>query len=136
MKHAKVIAALLLLFGLSLKTIAEPRRISVEHAKLLARAAAESEGLTRLKGFALEEARLEQFPDFYFFDALVSEPATEGFSGHYAVDKLTGDVWDPYKCTRFSGPHLLKLQRQFKQQLGSNAREDRQLAKDKPCLIR
>ena len=110
------------------------KRLSVEQAELLARTAAESSGVTRLKGFSLEKASLKQFPDFYFFDAIVAEAGAEGFSGHYAVNKITGEVWDPYKCARFSDPHLSKLQNKMRKELGLSGEDYRQHRNDNPCL--
>ena len=112
-----------------------PKQFSVEQAELLARTAAQGVGTTKLKGFSLERAQLDQFPEFYFFDALVSEPGAEGFSGHYAVNKFTGEVWDPYRCLRFSDAHLLKVQRQMRKEIGLSAQGLRQRRKDEPpCL--
>ena len=110
------------------------KQFTPEQAELLARAAAEAKGVTKLSGFSLERARMEQFPNFYFFDALVSERGAEGFSGHYAVHKLTGDVWDPYACSRLSSPRLLALQRKLRKEMGLTTKEYELHQKDDPCL--
>ncbi len=119
----------------ALQTAQQAKRLSREQAELLARTAADAQGLTKLRGFALEPAQMKEFPDFYFFDALVAEPGAQGFSGHYAVSKLTGDVWDPFKCGRISSGALSELQRKIRSDLGLTAAEYRRHARNKPCLV-
>jgi hypothetical protein len=109
--------------------------LSVEQAEFLARTAANETGIAKLKGFSLERAQLDEFPDFYFFDALVSEPGAEGFSGHYAVNKYNGDVWNPYRCSRFSGKNLIKIQKKIKKEIGLKTEKQSPNFKDNPpCL--
>lgn len=117
-----------------LKAGDQSKCFSIEQGELLARTAAEPSGVTKLGGFSLERETMKQFPDFYFYDALVSEPGAEGFSGHYAVNKFTGEVWDPQRCSRFSDPDLSKLQRNMRKELGLSAKAYRQHRKSDPCL--
>jgi hypothetical protein len=111
-----------------------PKYLSVEQAKSLARAAAQETGIAKLKGFSLEEAHLDHFPDFYFFDALVSEPGAEGFAGHYAVNKFTGEVWNPIRCLRFSGKGVRKIQEKLKKEIGLGTQGLQPLDDNTPCL--
>lgn len=125
---------LLLLLATPVPATTAQKPLSLEQAQSLARAAAEEEGLTRMRGFALENGRMEEFPAFYFFDAIVAAPGAEGFSGHYAVDKFTCEVWDPYKCSRLTGPNLSQLQRKLRAELGITNKRSRQHRRDSPCL--
>jgi hypothetical protein len=134
MMKSSLIVLLLVTFSLAINALDTPRQFSLEQAELLARTAAEATGVTKLKGFSLERAQMVQFPDFFFFDALVSEPGAEGFSGHYAVHKITGEVWDPYACSRLSNPRLSELQRRLRKEIGLSAKLYKQHRKDNPCL--
>jgi len=132
----KTLLAAVLLVTLAPGMIAAdaPRELSPEEVELLARTAAEATGVAKLKGFSLARAQMYQFPHFYFFDALVSEPEAQGFSGHYAVNKITAEVWDPYGCSRLSHPSLSELQQKLRTEIGVSAKKYRQFSKEDPCL--
>jgi hypothetical protein len=56
-----------------------PKQLTLEQAELLARTAADSIGLTRLKGFSLDMNQIKEFPDYYFFDVLSNQPGAGRF---------------------------------------------------------
>jgi hypothetical protein len=112
------------------------KTITLQQAESLAEAAAEPTGVTKLQGFALElDSGLIGFPDFYFFSAYVAVPGAQGTSGHFAVNKFTGDVWDPFGCYPLSNPKLMELQKELRKDLGVTLGEYRKLQKKDPCLV-
>ncbi len=112
-----------------------PKQLTPEQAELLARTAAESIGLTKLKGFSLDMSQIKEFPDYYFFEVLINQPGAQGISERYAVNKLTGDVWATFGCSRVSSRHLASLQRKMRSELGLGEKEYSRHRKDaSPCL--
>jgi hypothetical protein len=112
-----------------------PKQLTLEQAELLARTAADSIGLTRLKGFSLDMNQIKEFPDYYFFDVLSNQPGAQGVSEHYAVNKITGDVWTSFGCSRVSSRHLAQLQHKMRIELGLSDKDYRWHRKDsRPCL--
>src|SRR5574341_2590781 len=60
-------------------------------------------------GFELDEYKDEYFPDFFFFEALWDNPnAGSVVAGHYAVDRRTGEVWEPMSCARITSAAIRK----------------------------
>jgi hypothetical protein len=89
-----------------------------------------------MTGFGFEQENpLSGFPNFYFFTAYVSTPGAQGNSGQFAVNKFTGEVWDPFGCWRLSNPKLLKLQGELRIKLGLTPPEYKRRAKENPCLV-
>lgn len=134
--NRKIISSLLICIVVTGIASAGSNLLTLAEAELLARAAAEPSGVTKLYGFSLEPVgEMEGFPNFLFFDAYVATPGAQGTSGHYAVNKFTGDVWNPFGCSRFSNPQLLKLQRELRRKLGLTPEEYEHHEKDDPCLV-
>jgi hypothetical protein len=105
-------------------------------AEFLAQVAAEPTGITKLEGFTLDpDHDMKQFPEFYFFSAYVSVPGAQGTYGHYAVNKFTGDVWDPFGCYRLTNPKLETLEKNLRKKLGLNLEEYLKHQKTDPCLV-
>jgi hypothetical protein len=109
--------------------------LTLTEAESLARSAAAPTGVTKLEGFTLEPGNVNGFPNFYFFTAYVAVRGAQGSSGNYAVDKFTGEVWNPYGCSRFSNPRLVELQRELRKKVGLTPQKYQQHKRDNPCLV-
>ena len=117
---------------LLLRPRGKAKGLSLEQARLLARTAAGLEGLTKYKDFYLEGVPMYKYPDFYFFYGYI--PGTQGSNGHYAVNKFTAEVWDPYSCFRYGASALSKLQKKLRRELGLTEKDYRKHQDDDPCL--
>src|SRR5689334_5357543 len=71
--------------------------MSIGLARRVLTAVLESKGITKRAAFDLEYYDGKD-PRFYFFEATWDTPQTSVATGHgnYAVNRVTGDVWDPF----------------------------------------
>jgi hypothetical protein len=72
-------------------------------------------------------------PTFYWFEATAAVPNASPILGHYAVNRVTGDVWDPVWCKKLSTPDLRKSQSTMRKRIGLGAKELRRLSSVAPC---
>src|SRR5579863_4484350 len=75
-----------------------PPTISGEDAGQLVTAALRGSGAASLPGFGLEQAQTNHLSGFIIFDATWDNPNGSVVIGHYAVDLMTGDVWNAIVC--------------------------------------
>jgi hypothetical protein len=118
----------------SLVSSASARSLTKDEAQKLAVAAIDH----RLKG--LPHFGLDDFPstepqekDFYLFEASYSNPGGPQVVGHYAVHKLTGEVWEFVACRKIESEELHKLQITFRSHIGISPKEAKRLADIAPC---
>jgi hypothetical protein len=91
---------------------------------------------TSLPGFGLEQAKNNNYPDRFFFEATWDNPKGSVVVGHYAVDPRTGDVWNAIVCEELKSPSLKTLQQRVRKRLGLTEREYRKLRRPGPmCEI-
>ena len=90
----------------------EPQQhiIGIGLARRILTAALESSGITKRAGFDLEYYDGKD-PRFYFFAAEWDTPKSSaaGGVGHYAVNRVTGDVWEVMGCDRVTSRRAEKL---------------------------
>lgn len=101
----------------------------------LVRAALKGEdaGATDLPGFHLELMSKPIDDRFYYLEATWSNPLLASVViGHYAVDPLTGDVWNGIVCSEITSPSLRILQRKLRRSLGISDAWYRRLKKAGP----
>lgn len=71
-------------------------------------------------------------PDFYFFLAYRSNPGGSGTVGHFAVHRITGDVWDGAVCEEHKTVALAKLQVSIRRKLGLSDSQYQKLRRKGP----
>ncbi len=73
----------------------------------------------QLPQFGLNRYYDPDFPRFYFFSVMwAGRPGGSAVIGHYAVDSLTGDVWNAVGCFEESNASLKKLQSRVRVRMG------------------
>ncbi len=93
--------------------------VSEDDARKLVMLFAASRGLTKLNGFMLDAYTLPVLPDYYLFDALWNNPRPGGVvAARFAVDRLTGDLWNANQCEGLSSPAIRGVQQQIRGRLG------------------
>jgi hypothetical protein len=85
-----------------------------------------------LPGFGLDNMNAPNFPDFYFFEGLWDNPDGSAVSGHYAVDKKTGDVWNGVVCRQFVSRSLRKAQHALRKSIGLSEQEYQRIKRPGP----
>ncbi len=113
----------------------DTHKISSEEAVALVYKALEGKPSRRLPGFGLEDASMPDFPHFYFFEGIWSNPGPgSGGSGFWAVDARTGDVWEPFSCKLVRSPALKSELARMRRQKHIPSSVVRRARVDKPCL--
>lgn len=104
------------------------RAVTLPEAEGLVRQALDPRSLA-LPGFGLDNYKYPDNPDFYFFEAAWDHPSN---LGHFAVNMKTGDVWDPFLCTRYHSRRLLEFQKVMRKKIGLSEQEYLKLRKQRP----
>ena len=92
--------------------------VTADEAKSLILAALPSKA-KYLPKFGLDGGIDQRSPRFYVFSADWDNPGGSVVYGHYAVDTLTGDVWDAVmSCDELSTPALRRLQARVRSRIG------------------
>ena len=78
----------------------------------------ETTSWTRLPRFGLDPYTDPYFPDFFFFEVSYDNPVGSVVLGHYAVNPITGDVWEAIGCKRLRAKSVRPLQAQFRARSG------------------
>ena len=113
----------------------EPHEISLTQAAKLVELALQGSPTRRLPGFGLEAGSMPYFPEYYFFDGTWENPQPgSGVAGHWAVNKKTGDVWEPFACKLLSGKHLNSELSRLRKQMSISPSDVRRERANKPCL--
>jgi hypothetical protein len=88
----------------------------------------------------LPRVGLDDFPsteprekDFYLFEASYINPGGPQVIGHYAVHKLTGEVWEFVSCRKIVSEELHQLQITFRSRTGISRKQVERLANVAPC---
>ena len=72
-------------------------------------------------------------PGFYWFEVTAEVSNASPILGHFAVNRATGDVWDPVWCKKLSSPELERLQKTLRQKIRLGDGELRRLSGKVPC---
>jgi len=95
-----------------------PHTVTADEAKSLILTALPSKA-KHLPKFGLDGDIDPRSPRFYVFSADWDNPGGSVVYGTYAVDTLTGDVWDAVtSCDELSTPALRRLQVQVRSRIG------------------
>jgi hypothetical protein len=99
----------------------ETSRVPAGDAEELVRAALKGQGAGALDLLGLRIELMQEPIDttFYYFEVTWSNPSPASVVvGHYAVDPMTGDVWDGIVCSEMVSPPVRALQRRIRHRLG------------------
>ncbi len=111
----------------------ERREISEAEARGLAKAALRKE-VRNLPDLRLDLQRgYPDRPGFYWFEATAFVRDASPVLGHFAVNRRTGDVWDPVGCKKLTSPDLKSAQQSVLKRISMSDRELRRLALIRPC---
>jgi len=82
-------------------------------------------GWTKLAGFEIDVGPYIEpdRPGYYYIHAICDNPDGSNTVGHWAVDQITGDVWDSAACALYTSPALSKAQEKLRQRVGMAASE-------------
>jgi hypothetical protein len=108
------------------------RDVTLEEADALVTAFFKDRGNTTLPSFGLERYTDKYFPDFQFFQGIFDNPGGSFNLGFYAVDRMTGDVWNGVYCARANSPSLVKLQAAIRNRIGLTRDEYRDARRPGP----
>jgi hypothetical protein len=103
---------------------APPATLSVDEARRLAEQALPA-ATKRLPGLDLEAyEKPANAGQCWTFDVLWANPAEASVhTAFYAVDRRTGDVWEPTTCRRVTGRALARAGEAVRKRLGVGSRE-------------
>lgn len=110
------------------------RVMSIGLARQILTAALKSKGLNRRPAFDLEYYDGKD-PAFYFFEATWDTPRTSVSSGHagYAVNRVTGDVWDALACERLTSKAAENLKLRVRKWMNIGPVQYKEAESHSPC---
>ena len=94
-----------------------PRQVGLEEANDLVDTWLIS-SICRGRSCTLDDYRVKDSPDFYFFAALWNNPSGSPLIAYYAVYARTGDVCSAIICKRITSPALARFQKTIRQRIG------------------
>ena len=99
--------------------------ISATEARELVLVLLRTNGWTKLAGFEIDVGPYIEpdRPGYYYIHAICDNPDGSNTVGHWAVDQITGDVWDSAACALYTSPALSKAQEKVRQRVGMAASE-------------
>ena len=88
-----------------------------------------------LPAFGVEVIHLDWplLKDYYTFDVTYSNPGGSGVFGHFAVHKVSGDVWEHIFCKKQDSGELRRAQQKARQRIRLTVAELRSFADSVPC---
>lgn len=116
MLAVKLIAAAVILACLP-ALAQEHRQLTVQESHELVMAAI-PESAKQLPKFGLDDFTVPEQPRFFFVEALWDNPSGSVVYDHYAVDKVTGDVWSAVICREEKSRRLRTAQRHLRRKIG------------------
>jgi hypothetical protein len=88
----------------------------------------------RLPGMRFDREKASQPEGFYWFEATANVPdAASPLLGYFAVNKVTGDVWNPVQCKKLASGAIRRFQDQLRKKAKISATEFRRIAEEAPC---
>jgi hypothetical protein len=108
--------------------------MSVGLARQILTAALTEKGITKRPGFDLEYYD-GKIPGFYFFTADWDTPRSSMAAGtsHYAVNRVTGDVWEVPGCSVVTARRADRLKAKFVRWLHLKKEDVEAASKLRPC---
>ncbi len=127
--------------ALSMEAFAAPTAkplVSIGQAEHLVMAQLIHDHRNRLPGLVISVDKGDDtFPAFWMISVDWDERKNgerygTGHYGFFAVDKMTGDVWEGTICREYRSPELARAQRQLRRRLGMNPKDYKRLRRDGP----
>jgi hypothetical protein len=119
--HTLLLLAALLSTGVTKAALgADPAVVSTEEATAIAREAMKKYH----PGVSIDLMPGQLDPGFYDFEAMDANPTGSPLVGHFAVNEVTGDIWDlGGHCKHLTSPNLRKLQHEIRRRLNLRREE-------------
>jgi len=110
--------------------------ISIEQGRDLVYALLEVSGCAR-RTCEVERFADNDFPQFFFFEALRSKPSRSKpsrspYIGAWAVDRRTADLWDANVCVEYRPISVISLQERLRERIGLTEETYRELRQRPP----
>lgn len=107
--------------------------LSEDHARSLA-VSTLTAAARRLPGIRFQEEKRPHPEGFYWFEITANTPNdVSPLLGYFAVNKTTGDVWNPVQCKRLTSSAIRRFQEQLRRKAKISDAEFRQIAATAPC---
>ena len=91
-------------------------------------------GARRLPGMRFDSEKASHPEGFYWFEVTADVPGgASALLGYFAVNKVTGDVWDPVQCKKLSSVTIRRIQDHIRQNEKNSAVRSHRAATDAPC---
>lgn len=88
----------------------------------------------RLPGMRFDREQTPHAEGFYWFEVTANVPdEASPLLGYFAVNKRTGDVWNPVQCRKLASTAIRHFQKQLRQKGAISAAEFHRIAADAPC---
>lgn len=88
----------------------------------------------RLPGMRFDGEKAAHPEGFYWFEVTANVPdEASPLLGYFAVNKRTGDVWNPVQCRKLTSVTIRRFQDQLRQKGKISATEFRRIAEEAPC---
>jgi len=88
----------------------------------------------RLPGMRFDREKAPHPEGFYWFEVTANVPdEASPLLGYFAVNKMTGDVWDPVQCMKLASATIRRFQGQLRQKGKISAAEFHRIAGEAPC---
>jgi hypothetical protein len=126
-------AILILSLSVWIAAPARTRDLSVEEGRQLVIQALEP-AQRKLRGLEARMPKRTQIPEFYKFEVQWDNPTPGSVVvGSFAVNRVTGDVWELAFCERKKSQELARLQESLRKKIGLSAEELKRLTEKAPC---
>jgi hypothetical protein len=88
----------------------------------------------RFPGMRFDSEKEPHPPEFYWFEVTANVPDNASpLLGYFAVNRVTGDVWNPVECKRLESPALARLQKQLRKKINIPEIDFRHASESVPC---
>ncbi len=88
----------------------------------------------RLPGMRFDREKASHPDGFYWFEVTANVPdEASPLLGYFAVNKATGDVWNPVQCRKLTSVAIRHFQEQLRLKRKISATEFRRLSGEAPC---
>lgn len=87
-----------------------------------------------LSGMRFDREQTPRPEGFYWFEVTADVPdGASPLLGYFAVNKTTGDAWNPVQCRKLTSTAIRHFQEQLRQRGAISAAEFRRIADEAPC---
>ncbi|SRR5579875_2265449 len=138
-KESRLIVTLLLLMGITAFAINSGRaeqaipNVSERLAHTLAKSTLTANA-QHLPGMRFDREIAPHPPDFYWFEITAKVPdQVSPLLGYFAVNKMTGDVWNFTQCKKLTSLVIRKLQDELRKEGKISTQDFEHFSREAPC---